>query len=135
MAEKIVQKRKEFTFRGKNLEELKKLDIREFAKLIKSRERRTLWRNTDVVENFLARSRKKLSNNKRIKTHDRNLIIVPEMIGWRVGVYNGQHFEEFEILPEMLGHRFGEFSSTRKNVKHGTAGIGATRSSASRSVK
>jgi small subunit ribosomal protein S19 len=135
MAREIVQKKKEFTYRGKTIEELKQLDIREFANLIPSRERRTILRNTDVVEKFLQRSRKKMSRDKRIKLHNRNVIIVPEMVGWKVGVYNGQHFEEVIILPEMLGHRLGEFSHTRRNVKHGAAGIGATRSSASRSVK
>jgi small subunit ribosomal protein S19 len=35
----------------------------------------------------------------------------------------------------MLGHRLGEFSVTRKGVKHGAAGIGATRSSSFMSVK
>ncbi len=135
MAKETVQKKKEFTFRGKKLEELKQLDIREFAKLIKSRERRTLLRNTDIVENFIKRSKKKISNNKAVKTHNRNIIIVPEMIGWKIGVYNGKHFEEIYLIPEMLGHRVGEFSPTRKDIKHGTAGIGATRSSASRSVK
>lgn len=131
----IIQKKKEFTFRGKTLEELKKLDIREFAKLIPSRERITLLKNTDVVESFLLRINKKLSKGKKIRTHNRNIIIVPEMIGMRVGVYNGRNFEEFEIIADMLGHRFGEFSHTRGSVKHGAAGIGATRSSASRSVK
>ncbi|MEA3329399.1 MAG: 30S ribosomal protein S19 [Nanoarchaeota archaeon] len=135
MVRKIIQRKREFTYRGKKLSELKELDIREFAKLIPSRERRTILRNTDVIEKFLVRSRKKFANNKKVRTHDRNLIVVPEMIGWMVGIYNGQHFEIVEFVSEMLGHRFGEFSQTRKNVKHGSAGIGATRSSASRSVK
>jgi small subunit ribosomal protein S19 len=134
--EKIeIQKRKEFQYRGIPLEELKKLDIREFAKLIPSRERRTLLRNTDVIETFLARSNKKLSNKKQVKTHDRSLVIVPAMVGMVIGVHNGQVFQRVEIETEMLGHRLGEFSLTRGLVKHGTAGIGATRSSASRSVK
>ena len=130
-----VEKRKDFTYRGKTIEELKKLNIREFAKFIPSRERRTILRNTDVVENFLIRSRKKTAKGKLIKTHDRNIIIVPEMIGMTFFVYNGHIFERVDVVPEMIGHRFGEFSLTRKPIKHGSAGIGATRSSASRSVK
>ncbi|MAG07395.1 30S ribosomal protein S19 [Candidatus Pacearchaeota archaeon] len=137
MADKkvIIQKKKEFTFRGRTLEDLKRLDIREFGKLIPSRERRTLLRNTDVVETFLARSNKKIERNKRVRTHDRNIIVVPGMIGMQIGVYNGRQFNLVDIIPEMLGHRLGEFSPTRNSVKHGAAGIGATRSSASRSVK
>lgn len=134
--EKIeIQRRKIFEFRGKPLEELKKMDIREFAKLVSSRERRTILRNTDVIETFIARSKKKLEKKKQIKTHDRSLVIVPEMVGMIIGVHNGRGFEKVEIITEMIGHRLGEFSLTRGLVKHGTAGIGATRSSASRSVK
>tara|TARA_Y100000310_G_scaffold338028_1_gene426597 strand:+ start:1521 stop:1934 length:414 start_codon:yes stop_codon:yes gene_type:complete len=137
MAEKKVkiEKRKEFTYRGKTLDELKGLDIREFAKLIPARERRTVLRNTDVIEMFLIRSRKKIANKKHVKTHDRSLVIVPEMVGMQIGVHKGNGFDRVEIIPEMLGHRLGEFAPTRGLVKHGAAGIGATRSSASRSVK
>jgi len=137
MAERKVkiEKKKEFKYRGKSLEELKALDIREFAKLIPARERRTILRNTDVIETFLARSRKKIGNKKQVKTHNRSLVIVPAMVGMQIGIHNGKGFERIEIMPEMLGHRFGEFSLTRGLVKHGAAGIGATRSSASRSVK
>ena len=130
-----VEKRKDFTYRGKTIEELKKLDIREFAKFIPSRERRTLLRNTDVVENFIKRAKKKMEKGKQVKTHNRNVIIVPSMVGMTIFVYNGHIFERVDIIPEMVSHRLGEFSPTRKSIKHGAAGIGATRSSASRSVK
>ena len=130
-----IERKKEFTYRGKTLEELKILDIREFAKLIQSRERRTILRNTDIIENFLSRCRKKIDIKKPIKTHNRSLVIVPSMIGMNIGIHNGRNFERIEVIPEMLGHRLGEFAVTRSLVKHGAAGIGATRSSASRSVK
>ena len=130
-----IEKKKEFTFRGKTLEELKALDIREFAKFIPARERRTVLRNTDVIETFLIRSNKKIGNKNQVKTHDRSLVIVPAMIGMQIGIHKGNGFERVEIIPEMLGHRLGEFAPTRGLVKHGAAGIGATRSSASRSVK
>jgi small subunit ribosomal protein S15e len=64
-----------------------------------------------------------------IKTHLRNMIIVPEMIGSVVGVYNGKVFNQVEIKAEMCGHYLGEFSITYKPVKHGRPGIGATHSS------
>tara|TARA_Y100000310_G_C20268331_1_gene616816 strand:+ start:128 stop:541 length:414 start_codon:yes stop_codon:yes gene_type:complete len=130
-----IEKRKVFEFRGKPLDELQAMDIREFSKLIPARERRTVLRNTDVIEKFISRSKKKISNKKQVKTHDRSLVIVPAMVGMTVGVHNGRAFERVEITTEMLGHRLGEFALTRGLVKHGTAGIGATRSSASRSVK
>ena len=64
-----------------------------------------------------------------VKTHLRDMIIVPEMIGANVGVYNGKTFNQVEIKPEMVGHYLGEFSITYKPVKHGRPGIGATHSS------
>jgi len=130
-----IERKKEFTYRGKTLEELKKLDIREFSKLIPSRERRSILRNTEIIENFLLKCRKRNEKNKQIKVHNRNIIIVPDMVGKTVFIYNGREFIRLDITAEMLGHRFGEFSLTRRPVKHGAAGIGATRSSASRSVK
>ena len=57
------------------------------------------------------------------------------MVGLRIHVYNGKEFVPVQIEREMLGHRLGEFSVTRTKVKHGAAGVGATRSSAALSVK
>ena len=137
MADKneIIEKKKEFTYRGKTIEELKQFNIREFAKFLPSRERRTILRNSDIIERFIARCKKSNEEKKQIKTHHRTIIIVPEMIGLVIGIHNGAQFEKITVIPEMIGHRLGEFSITRKIVKHGAAGIGATRSSASRSVK
>lgn len=127
--------KKEFTYRGQTLEELKELDIREFAKLLKSNEKRTLMRQSDELQSFINRCNKKIVKKKLIKTHSRHLIIVPRMVGMKIGVYSGKAFFPVEIENGMLGHRLGEFSVTRTKVKHGSAGVGATRSSASKSVK
>ena len=126
---------KEFNFRGKTEEELKKLDTREFAKFLKSRQRRAVLRQFNVIENFIARSKKKEGKNKPIKTHLRSIVIVPAMIGLNILVYNGRQYVPVRINSEMLGHRLGEFSTTRTKVQHGSPGIGATRSSAAMSVK
>ena len=131
---KIVGK-KEFNFRGQSLDELKKLDIREFAKLLKSNEKRTSLRQYDELHKFLIVCNNKLAKNKQIRTHLRHLVVVPNMVGMKINVYNGKTFLPVDIIAEMLGHRLGEFSPTRTKVKHGSAGVGATRSSASRSVK
>ena len=134
MAEVIVSGREKF-FRGKKLEELQQMDVREFGKLLKSRERRTIMRNFQVIEEFIQRAKKKTEKEKQIKTHKRDLIIVPKLVGLIIGVYNGKEFIPVKIIEEMLGHRLGEFSMTRRTVKHGAAGVGATRSSAALSVK
>ena len=64
-----------------------------------------------------------------VKTHLRNMIIVPEMIGSVVGVHNGKVFTSVEVKADMVGHYLGEFSITYKPVRHGRPGIGATSSS------
>jgi len=130
-----ILKKKEITYRGKNVEELKQLDIREFATLLKSNEKRTVLKQHDEIHSFVLDCNQKIQIGKPIRTHLRKMVIVPRMIGMRINVYNGKEFLPVDINTEMLGHRLGEFSVTRSKVKHGAAGIGATRSSASASVK
>lgn len=127
--EKITSKKKEFSYKSQSLEQLKKLEIREFAKLVHSRARRSLLRNFQDVENFVARAKKKIENGKQIKTHKRDIIIVPELVGMKIQVHAGNKFTPIEITGEMLGHRLGEFSMTRSKVNHGKAGVGATKGS------
>ena len=116
-------------YRGQEVEDLKKLDVRESAKLLPSRARRYVLRNFDVIEKFIKRAEKKIGRNKRIKTHLRDLVIVPKLVGMRIGVHSGKTFEEVDISSEMIGHRLGEFAHTTGRVAHSAAGIGATRSS------
>ena len=122
-------KRKEFTYRGKTLDELKALDVREFAKYLKSRQRRTVLRQFQEIEKFVSRANGKLSKDKKLRTHNRDLIIVPGMVGMKIQIYDGHSFVPTEITGDMLGHRRGEFAVTRKKVSHGEAGIGATKGS------
>jgi small subunit ribosomal protein S19 len=131
----IETSKKQFTFRGKSMEELKTLDVREFAKHVKSRTRRAILRQFQTVEDFVSRAKRKVERGKSIKTHDRTMIIVPQMVGMKIQIYNGHEFVPVEITNQMLGHRFGEFSPTRGKVKHGTAGIGSTKGSKSQSKK
>lgn len=122
MAEEILKRDKSKFFRGINTEELKAYDTREFAKLVKSRPRRAILRNYDVIEAFVKKCEKNASRNKPIKTHDRALVIVPRMLGKTIAVYNGKEFVKVLIVEEMLGHRLGEFAMTRRIAKHTTIG-------------
>lgn len=136
--EKIQQtefRKKDFMYRGKSLAELKEMEVREFSKLLKSNEKRTVLRQYDEIQRFILRCNKKIQKKKLIRTHLRSLVIVPKMIGLKINIYNGKDFVPIIIEGEMLGHRLGEFAATRTKVKHGSAGIGATKSSASRAVK
>jgi len=122
MAEELARKSKDKFFRGKNVEDLKELSTRNFAKLVKARSRRTIMRNYDVIEAFVKRMDDKIANGKMMKTHNRTIVIVPRMVGKRIGVYNGKEFLKVDITHEMLGHRLGEFSMTRKIAKHTSLG-------------
>ncbi len=128
-------KKKELRYRGMNLEELKALDAREFAKFIRSKDRRFVLRNFQKVENFVNRAKEKMSKNKAIRTHIRDVVIVPEMVGMKIFVYNGNKFIPVVITIEMLGHKLGEFAPTRARIKHSKAGVGATKGSKHKSKK
>src|SRR3989338_6344421 len=118
----------DFKMRGKSEEEIKKMSLEDFIKLIPSRERRALKRGfTDDEKKLLLKIRKK--PNAFYKTHSREMVIIPELIGKKVGIYNGKEFISIDIKAEMLGHRLGEFVMTRKKVEHSSPGFGATKSS------
>ena len=125
--------RKEFTFKGKTTDELKKMGLNELSQLLTSRQRRTIKRGFTEQQKILL---KKLRlHEKNIETHCRDMVILPEMIGVTIKVHQGREFTPVIIEPDMIGHCLGEFVLTRKKVQHSAPGIGATRSSASLSVK
>lgn len=127
---------RKFSYRGVELEELVEMPTEKFVELCTARVRRRFSRGLKArPASFIKRVRKSLKNRSLeekpevVKTHLRDMIIVPEMIGSNVGVHNGKAFNQVEIKPEMVGHYLGEFSITYKPVKHGRPGIGATHSS------
>jgi len=125
--------KKEFTFRGKPMDEIKKLSLQEFALLLNARQKRSLKRGLPDQHKTLLKKFEK--NSKNIKTHCRDMVILPQMVDAIVRVHSGKEYVPITILPEMLGHYLGEFVMTRRKVGHHAPGIGATRSSASMSVK
>lgn len=127
-------KKKEFRFKGKTTEEIKKLSLKEFMELIPSRERRSLKRGLTDQEKKLI-NKINISKKNIIKTQVRDMIIIPSMLDKKIGVYNGKEYTPIEITTEMLGHRLGEFTYNRKSVTHSGPGIGATRGSKFTSLK
>lgn len=122
-----VGRAKEFRYKGYTLEELQGMDMKALIEILPSRARRTLNREMNHEQRTLA---DKLSGEtKQVKTHVRDLIILPKYVGKIVELYNGQAFLKFEIKAEMIGHYLGEFALTRREVKHSGPGVGATRSS------
>jgi small subunit ribosomal protein S19 len=128
MAEEFV-KSKEQIFRGQQLEHLKTLDVRESAKFLPSRARRYVLNNFTAVEKFIKDCEDKMARKKKIRTHLRDLVIVPKMVGLVIGVHNGKAFNDVRLSVDMIGHRLGEFAITTSKVNHSEAGIGATKSS------
>ncbi len=127
-----------FKYKGKTLEELKQMDIKSFADLLTSRKRRSLMRDLmTTVEPLMkkVRAANQGTRKKQIKTHSRTMIVLPEMVGLTIGIHNGKDFAEIHIVEEMIGLFFGELAPSRKRVTHGSAGVGATKSSTSSASK
>ena len=126
---------KQFTYRGHTIDELQSMSMDEFICLLSSRQRRSLQRGLTPEQRILLenirRARKVLEEGQKtvVKTHARDMVILPEMVGVTVLVHNGKEFTAVEIAPEMIGHYLGEFAITNRPVKHGSPGIGASRSS------
>ena len=126
---------KEFAYRGYPLNQLQTMSMDEFINLLPARQRRSLQRGLTPEQRILLEKIRKVKeslskgSNMVIKTHVRDMIILPEMVGITVHIHNGKEFIQVEIKPEMIGHYLGEFAVTNKPVKHGTPGIGASRSS------
>ncbi len=130
MAKKI------FKYKGFTIDELKVMSMDKLVEIMPSRIRRTLLKGfTDQQKKLIMevratqRSVKAGERLKPVKTHCRNMPILPEMVGLEMGVYNGKEFLRVEVMPEMIGHYLGEFALSRKPVRHNAPGVGATRSS------
>ena len=121
---------KEFLYRGRTIDELRTMSMDEFINLLPARIRRSLRRGlSDEQRILLEKLRSAHPSGKPLKTHARDLIILPEMVGHTLLVHNGREFVEVKITEKMVGHYLGEFAITNKPVRHGRPGIGASRSS------
>lgn len=121
---------KDFVFRGLNEEQLKAVSMDEFIKMLPSRMRRSLTRGLpEEHRKLIEKIRSWQPGDKPMKTHSRNMIILPEMIGKTVHVFSGREFIEVPIDLKKVGHYLGEYSITNSPVRHGRPGIGASRSS------
>ena len=133
MADNETQQRrrkslKKFSYRGVDVADLINLSTEEFVPLLHSRGRRKFKSGINAkTQRFMAKLRKAKAEAgpdgkpAPVKTHLRNCMVVPEMIGNIVGVYNGKVFNAVDIRPEMVGKYLGEFSITYKPVKRKNA--------------
>ncbi|MBT4192257.1 MAG: 30S ribosomal protein S19 [Candidatus Diapherotrites archaeon] len=121
--------KKIFTFRGKTIEELSAMSVEDFAELCTSMPKRSLKKGIDKhLMKKVARAKGNVKA-KPIRTHKRDFVVIPEMVGVTFAIHRGNTFERVDVTEKMLGHYIGEFVFTRKRLSHGKAGIGATKSS------
>jgi len=123
-----ARRKKEFTYRGFTMEQLLEMPFEEMVDLLPSRVRRSFRRGLNE-EQKTTFDKIVEGEQEVVRTHRRDIPIVPAFVGRRVSVYNGKEFKEVEIKPEMIGHFLGEFAQTRGSVKHSGPGVGATRGS------
>lgn len=127
-----------FSYRGKTIEELKKISLDDFIKMVPARQRRSLKKGfTEEQKKLLLKIDKQIKGEykKAIRTHCRDMVILPKMVDLTIHVHAGNKFVPVMISPESVGMYLGEFALTRQKVQHSAPGIGATRSSAAVSVK
>jgi small subunit ribosomal protein S19 len=123
---------KQFSYYGLTVEELEKLPSDKLFKLLTARARRSLKRGiTDGKRKLIDEIKgAKAGNHKNtIRTHLRDLIILPYMVGITVNIFSGKEFVPITISKEMIGHYLGEYVITNKRVTHGAPGVGSSRSS------
>src|SRR5919199_1276336 len=126
---------REFKFKGYSLEQLQSLSVESLLPVLNSRQRRSLDKR---VAKYMNDEKRKLREELKLlregklkgqlKTHIRDMIILPDMIGLTISVYNGKEFSPVHIRPEMTGHYIGEYAITNKRVQHGSPGVGSSRS-------
>ncbi len=119
---------KDFNYRGKTVEELQSISMDEFIRMLPSRMRRSLRRGLSEEQRIVLEKLRK-NDSRPVRTHARDLVIMPEMIGKTIHCYTGNEFREIKINEKMLGHYLGEYAVSITPVRHGRPGIGASRSS------
>ncbi len=125
------------TYRGLTAEQLNSKSIDEIVELLPSRAKRSMKRGLNPeTRKLLSRVREARAaveagqEQPAIKTHRRDMPVLPEMVGLRILVHNGgKEYVPVDITIEMIGHFLGEFAITNKKVSHGKPGVGASRSS------
>jgi len=127
---------RELKYRGYTFDQIKTLSVESIMPLLNSRQRRSLDKR---VSKYMSDDKRKLREEIKqaregklkgnLKTHVRDMIILPDMIGLSIHVHNGKEFVNVTIRPEMVGHYLGEYAITNKRVQHGSPGVGSSRSS------
>merc|ERR1712232_1357441 len=110
MAEEEQRKKRTFrkySYRGIDLEKLLDMSNQDLMELFRARQRlkfsRGIKRKPIALLKKLRKSKRETAYGEKpeaVKTHLRNMVIVPEMIGSVVGVYNGKQYINVEVKPD-----------------------------------
>jgi small subunit ribosomal protein S19 len=126
---------RELTYRGFTLDELQQMSMDDFIRLLPARQRRSMLRGLPTEQRIFIENLRKAKQavekgeSRTVKTHCRDVVILPEMVGMTVLLYSGREFAPVQITLDKIGHFLGEYVITNKRVTHGTPGIGASKSS------
>jgi small subunit ribosomal protein S19 len=125
-----TRQKKEFTYRGKTIAELKELSLNDVLDIMPSGIRRSYTRGVKSGEKKLMDRIESIEPGSVVlRTHYRHLAVLPRFVGHRIAVYDGREFREVTVSSEMIGHRLGEFAPPTTVCAHSGVGVGATRSS------
>ena len=82
---------------------------------------RSIWKGPFVSSFFFrAKYKNKLNTTKKepIKIYSRNSFILPQFVGHKFSIHNGQKFIQISITEDMVGEKFGQFVFTKKKTIH-----------------
>ena len=122
MSEPVAQvpKRKPFKkqiYRGVEIDKLLEMEYMEVVSMFKSGQRRRVKHGMHPKYDRLVKKIKTSVKNtphgekpKAVKTHLRNAIVMPEMVGGIADVYSGKYWNPVEIKADMCGQYLAEYS-------------------------
>ena len=81
---------------------------------------RSIYKGPYVDGHLLKKVEEASKNNDRrpIKTWSRRSMVMPEMVGLTIAVYNGRQHIPVMVNEDMVGHKLGEFAPTRTYRGH-----------------
>ena len=81
---------------------------------------RSLYKGPFIDTHLLKKVEEAAAKNDRkpIKTWSRRSMVIPEMVGLTISVYNGRQHVPVLVNEDMVGHKLGEFSPTRTYRGH-----------------
>ena len=81
---------------------------------------RSVWKGPFVDSHLLKKVKAAGDGGKGgvIKTWSRRSMVIPEMVGLTISIYNGRQHVPVLINEDMVGHKLGEFSPTRTYRGH-----------------